>query len=564
MKPPMKPPAPPRVPRVPVFPRPVGYFASMRAFRSFLALLGVLLLATLVFSSPATAGRPPRGGPTGAAVGGGGFRPPVDTGPRGDAPVYFLLFSHHYAGKGGYYASAEDVRGVADACIDAGIAKSCLLFLDGIMVERLQQEDPKLIPWLKGQGFAFGYHGEDVHGPYPILDAAGEGPPGGSVVTRGMTFAQAIAAIQQRYTHAITGVQFDDRGYIVRAAAGKLDTRRAGGIASVREVVGNVQAATGTPFTQPAALPALKATAPEIQVWQGAGPFAFHLLRLSRDTALIEAVQDYLGKDTTAFWYMGALGLRQGVANDIPAWSSEVGPRRTLAALDALPRRVPTVVSLNMDIGEEPLRETISTLQGWIAQHPGSAILGPAQIAGKVAPAAISLDPAAVAQQVVATWNGAPPDVLSVGGAYVSLTDAFEVMARSLGEASTKPVTTTGVLGAIGQRSELVEGSGTVTVAEVGAASRYVTGFVASSPWRSLPLNVPVGKTTVGFHQFYRLLADAVLARTSPAKALTVPTADYRPPTIRETLRAYPHEDAPDVDFWTACQYWTVRPVAWR
>lgn len=497
--------------------------------------------------------RPPRGGgPPGRPP-----RPPADTGPRGDEPVYVLLFTHHYGGKGGYYATAAQVRDVADGVEDAGLAHHVTLFFDGIGIERLNADDPKLLPSLKARGFPVGFHGEDVHGPWPVIDGEDEGGQG--LVTSGMDFAAAVDAIRERYTHALAGAEFDDRGYIRRAVPGRVDRARPGGIASVKATFGEVPIASGSVFTQPAAWFALRAAAPELRVWQGAGPFAIHFLRRAKDSAVIEPMLDYLGRDTTAFWFMNTLAMRQGPTNDLPSWGED--GRRTRAALDALPRREPTVVTLNVDVDADALPALLGGLKTWVDAHPGSAFVSAAELYDRVEPPTITLDPAAVAAAVGAQWSGGPPDVLALKGQRISLVEGFEALARALAAGSAAKVTTTGLVGPIGAP---VSGAGAVTVADVLAAAKAAVAEAEGSPWRALPASVAVGGTRVGTHQLLRLMADAFEARDAPKKALTVPTGEPYPPTVRTLLRAFPHPSAPDVDAWIGGQLWTARPVTWR
>lgn len=502
---------------------------------------------TLLAQSPPSTRRPRPG-------------PPRDSGPRGDAPVYVLLFTHHYGGKGGYYATPAQVRDVVDALEDTALLPHVTLFFDGIGVERLGKADPKLLGELRAKKVVVGFHGEDVHGPWPVVDPLEEGPKDGGLVSAGMEFPAAVEAIRARYAHALGDVSIGDDGYIRRDVRGKADPKRAGGIAAVRDAFGDVRIASGTALTQPAALFALRQLAPELDVWQGAGPFAFHFLRRTKDPDLIDELSSYLGKDTSVFWFMGTLATRQGPTNDLPAWSDD--GVRTKRALEDLPRREPTVVSLNLDVGDAALRDLLTWTKAWVADHPGSAFVSPGELVDLVAPQGRPLQPAAVAAQVAATWSAGPPDVLSVSGAPVSLAEAFEVLASALDTGSLEAVTPRGLNGPVDRASALVQATGEVKRDDVVSAAREALTVARRSPYRAIPASVAVGGKKVGFHQLYRLMADAVGAKAG-AK-LQVPTGEAFPPAARTIVRTWPHSGAPDTDFWVGCQLWTARPVTWR
>ena len=518
-----------------------------------------LAAVILVLAATAEAGprRPGGGGPGGP---GGGKRPPVDDGPKGDAPVYFLVFAHHYNGKGGYYPTAAEVRTVVQAAADAGQASTFTAFFDGILLDRLDAQDPTLIPELRRLGVAIGYHGEDVHGPYPVVDASEDG--GGddkSLVTGGMSFAQGVEAIQTRYSHGVSGVQIDGQGWLARDQ-GKLDVGRRGGLSQVVATFGDVQYIGGTCLPTPPSAFAMRALSPSLRLWQGAGVFASHYLARSRNPALITTVEEYLGKDTQAFWYMGLPAVRQSHASSPPAWTE--GGMRTRLHIEALSRREPTVVSLIVAADAGELADMYDYLGEYVASHPGSAFVNAATLRDRMVGPELSLDPTEVAREVVRTWAGGPPDALRVGGRPVALADALEVMAQAIVTQKRTPIGTTTINGPLEPAGAVVNTKGVLDRADVESAAKAVLAAVQASPWRAAPASVAAGKTRIGVHQAYRAFADYL---ASPgAKGVTLVTGEPWPPTARAINAAYPHTLAPDVDAWRGGAMWTARPVEWK
>ncbi len=488
-------------------------------------------------------------------------RVPVDDGPRGDAPVYFLVFSHHYHGRGGYYGTAAEVRTVLHAAQKAGQAKALTMFFDGILLERLENEDPTLIPEVRASGAAIGFHGEDAHGPYPIIGGGEDaGADGRSIVTPGMSFGEAVGQIQRRYSHQLDGVQIAEDGYIERHVPGTLDETERGGVSKVLATFGDVQYMGGSGLSCPPAAFALRSLAPGMRMWQGGGPFASHYLSKADDPAMITTVQNFLGKDTQAFWYLGVPAMRHSANTSPPHWKGD--GRRTRMAIEALPRREPMVVSLNVSAEPEDLAAEYAFLSEYVAKHPGSGFVNAATLRDKLQPPTLTLDPLAVAKEVAATWNDGPPDSLRVSGRPVALADALEVMARALAAGNTIAVSTSGVNGPVDTAPTVVHATGTVLRGDVVEAARAMLAAVDASPYRAVPASLAAGSKRIGFHQAYRVFASALLAPES--NTLTLEAGQAWPPTVRAINREWPHAATPDVDAWRGAAFWTARAAEWR
>ena len=470
------------------------------------------------------------------------------------APVYFWLYSHHYGGKGGYYATVDEIGMVADACERHDVEEQCTLFLDGITIEERLQGQDDFVASLKRRGFSIGYHGEDVHGPYPIIEPyAGltETPADTRLTTSGQSFDQAAALVEERLSHSIEGVQLRS-GSVVRNAGGSTG-RGVGGLKAVRELVDrdvDVVSAHGL-FFPPAGV-ALRRLNTAV-IGQDTGPFAEHFRRGISDTSLNDAVEAYLGWDTTLMWHMGELTLRTLASNVLPAWDSK-GPEGEAfrTALDGLPLSVPTVVVYNMKADVADLDAALGEIEAWVDAHPGSAIVSPGELADLVEPHDTSYVAKDVAQAVVDGWDGGPPNALYLSNSSAaSLAEGFEVLVHHLADGDTK-VTTSGVLGPTGRASELERAAGSVTASDVRAAAEVLQDELGDS---GIPTNVSIGGKQVGFHQALHAMAHVTLGESK----VTLTDGTYAPPLAVALDRGW-KRDA-DTAFWTAAQLWTVKPA---
>ncbi|MCK6506020.1 hypothetical protein L6R53_21995 [Myxococcota bacterium] len=245
----------------------------------------------------------------------------------GQPPLYVVLYTHHYLGLGGYYPSAAQVRAVAEACVEADMAADCVLHFDGILVEKLSAEDPTLDDYVRDHDFPIGYHGEEAHGPYPVvvtvqqLNLGKDSLPEQSIVQAGASFDQAVDLIHHRYTHGYSGPRLDAQGYLSRQSGGQ-SSERPGGIARVEDWTGaDPQILPGHALFQPAATLAFQREA-DIALLQAAGPFAPHFLKGTRNPELAERVAAFLGQPDTLFWYMGQLAEKASEHSSLPMWSA--------------------------------------------------------------------------------------------------------------------------------------------------------------------------------------------------------------------------------------------------
>lgn len=565
----------------------------------------------------------------------------------GKAPLYVLFFTHHFRGQGGFYPSSDHIRATAQACLDQDMAPYCTLFFDGVLVDRLAQEDPELPAFLRKHGFPIGYHGEEAHGPYPVVVAvealSGKDAGQPQVEQPGWTFAQTVDALKKRYTHAFQRPTLGSDGYLRRAEGGSSDLANPGGVARVEQWLG--QEATLSPghlVFQPAAAFAFDVGDP-IPLFQGAGVFAPHFLKNTRNPELINATNEFLGAQTSLFWFMGRLVEKGRTDTQIPVWSTEgkvepasrggggrgggfgddeggggggrfgdgAGQRDGAGQGDgarfrgkagggggggrgpggggagaeqrgggggfgpgggddtpgaamkkaflAVERSTPQLVQVHIGGLQEHTRSGLAWVKEQQAQDPAITFVTGATVHQVIHPSQEELEPTAVAAAALKYWGDGPADYLVVDQQAVSLADGFEVMVRHLAGAKG-PVRTTDVIGPVGQASDLVTATGTVAAADVRAAAPSVVKAIDASPWHAMPTTVQVGDTTVGFHQYYWLMASVIAGREGP---IELPRTSYSPPFAR-LLAGLLRGELPDQTFRMEAQFWTAKPVRWR
>ncbi len=270
------------------------------------------------------------GGPPDKASAGTAIKD-VPTAPPNAAPLYVFLHTHHYLGNGGYYPTPEEVRDVAEAVVKAGLSKKSTLFFDGILTQKLKDQDPAFRDYVRDNGFAIGYHGEEAHGPYPVVvsvdSLSSRNKRGGmgeqEMTKQGWTFDEAVNAIQYRYCHGFEDCQFDSNGYLLRSSGGETDDGVAGGIRLVRSYFGReVEVLPGHAIYQPAAAFAF-ANESDYVFLQGAGAFAPHFLKNTGNAELQSRTKAFLGEDTQLFWFMGRLAEKGMEETHLDMWTQE-------------------------------------------------------------------------------------------------------------------------------------------------------------------------------------------------------------------------------------------------
>lgn len=481
-------------------------------------------------------------------------------------PLYGMVYMHHYVGGGGFYPSTEDLRAFAQLTQKYQVPAT--FFFDGILVERLQKEDPTIFEYLNRLKVPLGYHGEETHGPYPVATnlMAGRGSPfptpagkAGSV-TYGRSWDEAIKAVRERYSHRIVPGPIDPRTkQMDMRQGGQSDLTKIGGLALVQKVFGRdvsiitarsiESAPAGYAFQQ---LSQFRVEQPAIPTVGAAGA-----VMRSVPPELIREAMTIGGFENDFFWYMNRLQYkagRQRTAENLPFRFMEVG-------LTATPPRW-------MDGVEDRLRQLVAQVK----EVPGSRFVTPDELAGLFEPQnghPISRDELRrLAEKLLADWKDAPPDFVDLGERGYSLVNACEALAKALahyGEKRVLPdrVTATDLYGPIAERGEITycKASEVFLSDLCAAAAATLKGAERLTP-RRVPIKVAVGKSELNCAEFLRAMAQAyvALAKGNTPATVKIEPSKVMPPYADFLVRFFQPEDDRPLRY-SQLQLWTVKPA---
>lgn len=488
-------------------------------------------------------------------------------------PVFLMAFTHHYSGPGGYYPSAAEVRRMGEFFVKSKIPGT--LFFDGILVERLQQEEPALIRQIREWNLPIGYHGEETHGPYPVgSELLGEvytlreaqGYQGPWSLTTGKDWDTAVKLVEERYSYT--------RPYRIDPTTRMLDRHQA--VATDRSRIGGlrlVQQAFGKDVSM---MPshALE-SAPEGYAFrrmskfgfdQPAVPVALHALKIFRIDEMASDIMGIAGKDESLFWYMGRIHCKGDETGE-----AGYKPRLLRQKLMSLDRSRPRLLLVGFShINEAEGAETARLLdEEFFPANPGSCWVTGDTLGDAFEPekayVATAADQLALARAVKAGWNGRPPDMLTVRDRVYSLADAFEILARALaGRAAdgSLPATVTShaIYGPVSDRgTPLLVAPLKLTARGVASVAQRWLGTLdsAGGDW-FVPAQLQVDGRAVNAAEFLQAMASAVEAH--PEEMVVLTPAQLFPP-YADLLQSVFKPQAVQPLCYTKGQLWTVKPV---
>jgi hypothetical protein len=489
-------------------------------------------------------------------------------------PVFFLAFTHHYNGPGGYYPTAAEVREIGEFFHRQHVPGT--LFFDGILVERLQQEDPSVLAQVRDWGLPIGYHGEETHGPYPVAsELLGEirtlreaqGYRGPWSLTTGRPWAEAVRLVTERYSFARPYRIDPTTRRIDRQQAAETDRTHVGGLRLVQQALGkDVSMMTSHALE----------SAPEGYAFrrlsgfaydQPAVPIAAHALRIFRAEALAPRVMAVAGENESIFWFMGRL-MSKG-DDDGEAGSTAVGLRRTTADLD---RSRPRLLLVGFSHLDEPRASNAVRFVSseFLPANPGSAwvsgetIMAHFQGEKELALRAADLD--AVAAALLAGWSNRPPDLVPLpDGRVLSLCDAFEALVQAvLPTAAARPLAIQALYGPLleDDRALLKAESHLERRALAAAATELLAAWEKQpASERFVPTRITVGRHALNPAEFLYALATA--RRNADATAITARPSQAFPP-YAEALQELFTPKAIQPLCYTKGQLWTVKPARLR
>ncbi|MBI3684484.1 MAG: hypothetical protein HY235_29260 [Acidobacteria bacterium] len=472
--------------------------------------------------------------------------------PAPQRQLYVQVYMHHYVGGGGFYPSAEDVR--AFARLMQKYELPATFYFDGILVERLQEEDPAIFDYLNGLKVPLGYHAEEAHGPFPVICVSS------GCVTWARNWGEALEEARQRYSHRIVPGPVDPRTKRMDLRqGGASDLTRIGGLALVREAFGrdvsivtahSVESApAGYAFQQ---LSDFQVEQPSIPLVGLAGAVMQQYPR-----ELIEEALTMAGANTDFFWYMNRLNYktRPQPAQDLPFRFLEVG-------LTAWPPG-----------GLAAVEEQLKQLRAQVRAVPGSRFITPGELPGFFEPPnarpILQDELRSLAEKLVARWKGGPPDFVDLGTRSYSLVNAWEALAQALAYYGAngqlpKSVSTSALFGPIARPEEIASLKATIKAPLEGlctAASAALEQASHLDP-RRVPIRTVVGDVELNPAEFLVAMARAFLALAGGAEpaAVNVDPSSTLPPYADVLERFFKPADSRPLCY-TKLQLWTVKPA---
>ncbi len=489
-------------------------------------------------------------------------------------PVFLLPFTHHYNGPGGYYPAAAEVRKMGEFFITNQIPGT--LFFDGILVERLQQEDPSLIQQIRTWNLPLGYHGEETHGPYPVAsELLGEvytlkeaqGYQGPWSLTTGKDWDTAVKLVEERYSFS--------RPYHIDPTTHRIDRRQpaltdlshTGGLKLVQQAFGKDVSMMTSHSLESAPEGFAFRRMSKFGFDQPAVPIALHALKIFRIGDVADQVMSISGENESIFWYMGRLHCKGDESGE--AGGFRVGLLRH--KLQTLDRTRPRLLLIGFSkVEEEEGKRTAQFLNGdFFPSNPGSGWVTGDTLTNHFEPekgyCPTSADLMALARAVVANWKARPPDLLTLNGRTYSLCDTFEGLARALAyqtnqgklpdtvelHASYGPVTEDG--GALLRQPTSVSPSTIRTTTQ-----KMLEAMERTTGDRFIPARLSVGNTEMNGAEFLYAMATALQAATNAT--ILIPPSQLFPP-YADLLQSVFKPKALQPLCYTKGQLWTVKPV---
>ncbi|HCE46932.1 MAG TPA: hypothetical protein DET40_25580 [Lentisphaeria bacterium] len=358
-------------------------------------------------------------------------------------PVFILPFTHHYAGPGGYYATAAEVRKTAAVFHELNIPG--VLFFDGILVERLAREDPAIFKDINEWKLPLGYHGEETHGPYPVpCDLAVEaydlkeaqGYNGQVSLNTGKTWDEAVQQVIDRYTHHLPWRIDEKTRMLERKEPATHDNSKLGGLALVQKTFGRDVSMMPSHALESAPEGYAFRKMSTFSFDQPAMPTAAHALRIFRIQDLEEKAMGIAGDKTGAFWFMGRLtckGANERLGGECGGKIG--GVRRVLESLDRSEPRILLMGFSHIDADDAAVSARYLN-NDFFPANPGSCWVSPESLIkefeGEKEDKFSLHDLEEISKYIISHWKSRPPDFIECRGLRISLCDAFEALARGM------------------------------------------------------------------------------------------------------------------------------------
>ncbi|MEN6403106.1 MAG: hypothetical protein ABFD94_14295 [Armatimonadia bacterium] len=515
--------------------------------------------------------RPQRGNASPAAK-----TPPAAGG--GQATVYVLAFTHHYSGPGGYYATPAEVRGIGAFFHKYAIPGT--LCFDGILVQRLQSEDPGIFAQINEWKLPLGYHGEETHGPYPVpsdlfAEAYGlreaQGFSGKWSLTTGLDWEQAVSQTIARYTHHIPWNVDENTRMLDRRRESSTDLSRVGGLALVQKAFGRDVSMMPSHALECAPEGYAFRTLSSFGLDQPAVPTAAHALRIYHLEQYEDAVMAVAGADTSIFWHMGRLTNK----------GDEIGEsghllRPVQAKLASLDRSRPRLMLMGFShLQEDTVAPTVRYLnEEFFPANPGSRWVSGDTLPECFEPekgyAPTAADLRVISQTLLASWSRRPPDMVRTPGRDYSLCDAYEGLAQALAQhAATgklpERVELKALYGPVAREARAcLSAARSMPLRDLAAAAQAVCTQWPAKGDRFVPATTRAGWVTLNAAELIQAMASAYLAVTNGSQeAVSVSPATLFPPYADTLDKVFQARNVAPLCY-TKGQLWTIKPAVVR
>lgn len=497
-------------------------------------------------------------------------------GPAGapQAPVFLIAFTHHYAGPGGYYATPDEVKKTGEIFVKYQIPGT--LFFDGILIERLQKEDPALIAKIRALNLPIGYHGEETHGPYPVAsELLGEvytlkeahGYDGPWSLTSGKDWNTAVKLVMDRYSHSRPWSVDESTRMLNRQQCVETDMTREGGLSLVQKVFGKDVSMMPSHALESAPEGYAFRRMSRFGFDQPAVPVALHALRIFRIGKTADRVMSIAGENESLFWHMGRITCK----GDETGEANIRSVRRRLAELDrSRPRLLLVGVS---HANDDDFRNATTYLnQDFFPANPASGWVTGDTLPNFFEPekgwhptlAEIRM----AANALIRDWTTRPPDSIAVGNRVASLCDVYEALIQALAGAAFDGKMPAGVdlhplYGPVTENGNAcLKTSTSVSRGNVIAAARLaVRSMEKAQGDRFIPATTRLPEGQLNAAEFLYAMAQAVAAFDgSPNVSFTVPPSNIFPPYADVLQDVFKPKSIQPLCY-TKGQLWTIKPV---
>jgi hypothetical protein len=494
-------------------------------------------------------------------------------------PIFFFVYGHHYLGGGGTIPSVVDLDEYAGILSRYGVKGT--FFFDGLLVEHLLQEDPAIFERLNAQDICLGYHGEETHGPYPVIvDYLYHGVTNQDNLVNALTWNEAVQTIEERYSHAIEHGPIDPltHTYDIRQG-GYSDLSRIGGIALVQQAFKRPVEIITTHGLEAAPAGYAFSKMSNFKVAEACPPLTAHYFSIIGKPGLEEVAMSLGGRDSIFLWYMNQLHTKEYREDEIMVFldTSFEKARQNLLSLE---RQRPHLVSVLMLNGPGLSKTNFVDMIRYIATDfiPSDGVsrfVTPRDMLAMVEEQNEQPLTRAVlkelATEIVKQRQGRPPDWLQIHHGDFSLVNAFEGLALVLASYQKtghlpEEVHNTDLLGPIGEPEEARPGvAGSIPTSDfLREIVRFSKNFYTDEPKR-VPLSVVVAGHSLNTSELLLLMAHVYLA-VSEGQVLTeypLEPAEVTPP-YADIFQTIFHPENIRPLWYSKLQLWTIKPARFR